>query len=165
MSTASARFWDKVDITWPDECWNWQASKMGRGYGQFFLGQEDETKILIGAHRFAYLECHGPIPDDKVVCHKCDNPACVNPFHLWLGTSSENSRDMHRKGRWKLKDRAIGQDAAGAKLTDANVIDIRRRYADGGVTQDQLAEEHGVCQAHIARIINGRSWRHLEVAA
>ena len=86
------RFWNKVDKT--DDCWNWTASKNIQGYGYFrFDGK------MRKAHRMAWLLVNGEIPDGMCVCHTCDNPGCVNPIHLWLGTNQDNMDDMNNKGR------------------------------------------------------------------
>lgn len=90
--SAEVRFWAKVDKT--AKCWNWIASKKPRGYGHFFA---DGKQIL--AHRFSWELHMGPIPAEQCVLHRCDNPACIRPEHLFLGDYADNARDMTQKGR------------------------------------------------------------------
>lgn len=87
-------FWHKALVG--DGCWEWQASTYGIGYGQFH-----RDGVMTPAHRMAWQLTHGSIPDGMVVCHRCDNPPCVRPDHLFLGTNKDNSRDMVAKGRHK----------------------------------------------------------------
>lgn len=89
------RFWLQVD-RWSGDCWTWQAAQSDTGYGIFWKAAE---KRLVGAHRYSYELHHGPIGDGLFVCHRCDNPSCVRPDHLFLGTALDNSRDMYEKGR------------------------------------------------------------------
>lgn len=89
------RFWLKVDRRGPDECWRWLAAKDPRGYGR--VGTDPGAIAL--SHRVAYALTHGELPNDKFVCHRCDNPPCCNPGHLFLGTCLDNNRDMYAKGR------------------------------------------------------------------
>jgi hypothetical protein len=91
------RFWSKVAYVGagPDDCWEWDASRDKYGYGQFSMGHSECDP----AHRVAYALAHGAVPAGLFVCHSCDNPPCVNPSHLWLGTAADNNRDRDLKGR------------------------------------------------------------------
>ncbi len=110
------RFWDKVQKT--DNCWLWMAGKFKQGYGSFYF-QGRHLK----AHRMAWELTFGAIPEGKKVCHHCDNPACVNPGHLFLGTQQDNIRDMMTKGR---SPNQVGESNNNAKLTIGEVSAIRK---------------------------------------
>ncbi len=99
----------------------------------------------------------GEIPDGMYICHHCDNPSCVNPAHLFLGTPTDNMQDMRNKGRYD----GCGESNGQATLTEGDVRKIRRLYAGGGITQRQLGELFGVCRAHIGHIVNRRHWTHV----
>ncbi len=134
------------------DCWVWIASLMKTGYGQ--INTRDGRTVT--AHRFSYMIHKGEIPDGMFVCHTCDNRACVNPDHLWLGTPKDNIHDMYRKGR-AVHRSPRGEDNAAAKLTEENVRLIftsSRPHAD-------LAKEFGVTNTCIYAIKIGKSWRHV----
>lgn len=100
-------FWHLVDKRGPDDCWPWQGS-LYVGYGRIKDGQRGR----VGAHRVSWELHHGPIPDGLWVLHRCDNPPCVNPAHLFLGTPGDNVRDMHAKGRWSRRATRPAQSPA-----------------------------------------------------
>jgi hypothetical protein len=151
----ATRFWAKVEVRGPDECWEWRGSLRSAGYGAFSIGKKS-----LCAHRVAYLLTRGEIPDGKIVCHTCDNRKCCNPAHLYAGTTADNARDRQERGRASTK-RARGSKASKAKLTEADVIAIRQRYAAGGITQTMLAGEYGIDTSSISDIVRRESWRHV----
>lgn len=94
------RFWSKVRIGEPDDCWEWTATRFPSGYGNFSMGARSQGKV--GAHRVAYELANGPIPPGMDICHHCDNPPCCNPRHLYAGSVSDNLRDAVRRGRRRV---------------------------------------------------------------
>ncbi len=154
------RFWKNTDQNGPipehvpelGPCWTWNGSRERSGHGRLFIGKRQRE----GAHRYAYLLLVGPIPDDLFVCHKCDNPSCVNPKHLFLGTPLDNMRDRNAKDR-----HCRGSRSPHTKLTDADALEIRRLYAEGELSQDKLAKRFGSAQAVISRIVRRQSWKHI----
>ena len=154
------RFWSKVDKApgfGPNgDCWRWAGTALLPGYGTFKITDQNGVRMDARAHRISWAITKGPIPDGMCVLHSCDNPACCNPAHLWLGTNAENSADMVKKGR-----HPTGADHALTKLTDGDVIAIRQRYQAGGITQRSLAAQYGVNRGTIWRIIRRRRWVHL----
>lgn len=156
-------------------CWLWIGRKNNQGYGMFWYEGRD-----VLAHRFSYSHFVSAIPDGLNVCHSCDNPACCNPAHLWLGTQKENGQDMSRKGRSAAsvhpervargerngnhthpEKRQYGEKAHNAKFTDDQVREIRRRYAIGDVTYKMLAAEYGVEKSTIGYIVRRKHWSHI----
>jgi hypothetical protein len=141
----------RVSVCAETGCWNWPISKNKR-YGQISVGKKMRL-----AHRVSYeLHC-GPITDGLHVCHRCDNPACINPEHLFLGTQAENMADRNAKGR---QARLRGAVNGRAKLSEADVLAIRAGLAEG-VSQRKLAARHGVHPKQISRIRSGGGWSHL----
>ena len=133
------RFWIKVATTESKDCWEWLAGKYATGYGAFWFNAKMKR-----AHRIAWELEHGPIPAGMSVLHSCDNRACVNPLHLWLGTYADNSIDMYGKGRRPVK------------LTWDDVCMIRA----SSHTQAVLASMLGVHQSLISKIIRNKLWKH-----
>ena len=151
------RFWSHVlrvfDVK---SCWLWDGSRTEKGYGRFQVGGRVER-----AHRFAYELASGPIPEGMLVLHKCDNPPCVRPSHLFVGTPSDNTNDMLlRKGRWRRPRTLAGVRNHSARLNDDAVRDARARYADGEAMAT-LASEHGVSISAMRRAVSGATWSHV----
>jgi hypothetical protein len=113
------------------------------------------------AHRVCWELTNGAIPAGLVVCHRCDNPPCVNPAHLFLGTLSDNTQDSLAKGRWNYSPNRWGETSPTAKLSEEQVEEIRRRYKPGVVAQWELGREYGVNQTTISKIVRGTRWKHL----
>lgn len=146
-----ARFWAKVKMGQLDECWLWQGARQGK-YGSIFFNSKSQ-----GAHRVSYQINCGPIPDGYDVLHRCDNPLCVNPAHLWIGTHGENMRDMEAKGR---SHHDVGSENPAAKLDEAKVREIRQLLKEG-FSHRELGERYGVTSATITYINVGATWRHV----
>lgn len=144
----AARFWMKVDRQGPDECWPWLASVNRGGYGTFTL---DGRKIQ--ASRAVWILTFGN-PGDLWVLHRCDNPICVNPSHLFLGTNLDNIADRVAKGR--NADRR-GERNTAAKLCVADVIAMRQQY-EGGVRLADLSREYGLAPGGAWSVVNYRTW-------
>lgn len=141
-----------LDLTMPEPntgCWLWLGSVNHKGYGlvsQWWLGQH------FRAHRLSYLMFRGAFPSDLWVLHKCDTPACVNPDHLFLGTSQDNVDDRNQKGRT-----ARGSSSGRAKLTEQDVISIRA----SALPVKDIAATYKVTYSTIAQVISGRRWGHV----
>lgn len=131
-------------------CWEWQLTKNDHGYGQ---GKIKQKRFL--AHRLYWERENGPIPEGLCVLHRCDNPGCVNPEHLFLGTKQDNSRDMTSKGRGHY---CPGDDHPGARLSDSTVAEIRRRCSAGAL-QRVVAEQYGVSPSLVSQVVRGVIWK------
>ena len=148
-------FWSHVKVGAADECWPWLRAVASIGYGKLTHNYKQ-----IYAHRHAYELVNGPIPEGMFVCHKCDNPICVNPAHLWAGTPKDNMHDRDRKGRAAC----IGpksQNVNTAKLTPADIIVIRKRAANGE-PQKLIARDYAVGTTNISAIVRRQTWRNAE---
>ena len=145
------RFWDKVDIRGADECWGWMSRSVSDGYGLFKVDGK-----LVGAHRVSYELMHGAIPEGLCICHTCDNRLCCNSAHLFLGTVADNNSDRKAKGRNANRH---GESNTNAKLTEAQVREIRERYAAGGILQRELAQEYGVSRKAISLVVTNKRWQ------
>lgn len=159
----AARFWPKVlKSPSPGGCWLWTGHTNVHGYGEIRAGRA--TEPYLRAHRVSWELHSGPVPAGLDILHHCDNPPCVNPAHLFLGTRAENNFDRHRKGRSKGGSNK-GADNPRAKLTEGQVREIRRLYASGGISQTKLGEKFQVAQTLISHIVQRKIWAHLDEGA
>ena len=151
--STEARFWAKVDVRGAGDCWEWTGSRTSFGHGRLSI----RAGKLDGAHRIAWTIHHGPIPAGHVVRHDCDNPPCVNPAHLRLGTAADNRADMYRRGRARGGSVSRpGELNPVAKLTTDQVAEIRAMA--GSCTQRALAARFDISPAQVSRILNGKRW-------
>lgn len=168
------RFWPKVDMT--GECWLWTGGSDRKGYG---CTSGEDGRDLRATHA-AWMLAYGPVPDGLWVRHQCDNPPCVRPDHLLLGTPLQNSRDMVDRGRSSHApnppERIARGDRHGSrthpekiprgeakhlKLTEDSVREIHRLWSAGGVMQKDIAERFGVSRGVISQILSGKLWSHI----
>lgn len=168
-----ARFWSRVYVAGATDCWSWIGATTSRGYGAIVTRG---PRTMDAAHRVSWsLANASPIPAGSFVCHACDNPLCVNPAHLFLGSPADNMRDKVAKGR-ASRIGPKGEAHADAKLTEADVLEIRRRYREGragrppatgkfqktgAVTLRSLAADYGVDHTQILRAVRGDQWGHV----
>lgn len=150
---AEKRFFNNILKHSQSRCWNWCAYKNNKGYGKFVF--EGETL----AHRISYKLFIGEIPKGLFVCHHCDNPPCVNPAHLFLGTVKDNFVDMFKKGRYKKIKRVLGEANGKSKLTEKEVIKIKQLKEE--YSQQQLAIKFNTHQTNIHYILSGKTWKHI----
>lgn len=166
LLSIETRFWHKADVKTESECWEWKGNKNKTGYGMLWISDKPAVKKL--AHRISWEIHNGEIPEGLGVLHKCDNPPCINPAHLFLGTFRDNMKDKLTKGR----------HARGEKqkhiLTDEAVMEIRNRYANRNKQPRRnyrgdedpngaraIAKDYGVSQWTIFDVVRGRRWAHL----
>lgn len=147
------RFMAKVLKT--DSCWNWTGAKKTSGYGNFYM-----NKKFVCAHRASYVLFVGEIKEGNVICHKCDNPSCVNPEHLFSGTQKENIRDM------KIKGRAMGAIKGGvfhpvSKLTNEDIVKIRARRKAGELLRI-IAADFGITEGNVSYIASYKTWANVD---
>lgn len=161
-SSDPEQFWNKTDRS--GDCWLWTKCINSQGYGVFMRGPKGASKS-IRAHRQAWELINGPIPQGLEVCHSCDNPRCVRPEHLFLGTHQDNMDDMFTKGRAVVQTHpeklARGEQQGKAKLTVDNVREIRSLHQSGLSTR-QIGDRYGVNSGTIHDVVHYRTWRHVE---
>lgn len=159
MLTLIDRFWTKVNkspgLGPKGDCWEWTSS-ISKGYGQLGAGGRQGRNLR--AHRFSWELHYGNIPLDKVVCHKCDNPPCVRPEHLFLGTRAENRKDMFFKGRGNIP---FGIRNGNSKLTEFKVKVIKEEV-DRETNRKFLCELFGITNGLIAKIIHKKVWSYVQ---
>jgi hypothetical protein len=148
-------FWEKVDKRSEDECWEWIASRDSCNYGMFYPKDHSNG---VKASRYSYQLRYGDIPKGLYVLHKCDNPPCVNPKHLFIGTQTDNMQDMISKGR--LYDRR-GEKNSKVKLTEEDVRTVKL-LRKNGMTYKSIAKSLKVSEGCINHILNGRHWVGVE---
>lgn len=157
------RFWDKVRVGNPDECWEWQGAVESFGYGFMWAGPlyPYRKRHWIKAHRVSWEIHNGEIPKGRYVLHKCDNPPCVNPNHLYIGTATENVHDRARRKRGK-EHRQQGAANDNSKLTEADVraiiVELQKLPRQ---SQSSIAEKFGIKQPQVSRIMLKQTWKHL----
>jgi hypothetical protein len=153
-----AWFLGKVSIRDLSECWEFSGPRNDKGYGVVHI-RRDGRPSRMGAHRFSHIAARGDIQSSTImVCHRCDNPPCVNPAHLFLGTASENMLDSSRKGRIY---RPLGELHHANKLTATQILEIRQKYSTGAYKQAELAREYGVGRRYIGLVKDRKVWRHI----
>ncbi len=179
MSTLEQRFWVKVHKSSDDGCWPWKGARNGRGYGTIREGGPGNNRRLM-ANRVSYELTYGKFDPTLCVCHRCDNPICVRPDHLFLGTKGDNNADRWSKGRyevvhtgmaagWAPKERApsairgrtyeLGSEVHNARLTEEKVSWIRLNA--GKLTCKAMADILGVDRTCVHQAMVGKSWKHV----
>jgi hypothetical protein len=140
------RFWAKVDvIDDEDSCWLWKGSKNPGGYGHIKVA----SYVVESAHRVSYLLNIGLVPDEKpYVLHKCDNPSCVRPSHLYAGTAEDNMNDMARRGRHSV---GVGRQPS---ISEEVAVEIRVLYASGKISMRAVGERYGISAASVHHIVH-----------
>ncbi len=155
------RFLEKVNKT--SSCWLWTGAKQHPkrsqpiGYGVMLVRPRPRYAML--AHRLSWELFRSPVPDALRVLHKCDNPPCVNPDHLFLGTQGDNMEDCVSKGR-----KEKGESHFRARLTESQVLEIRGKH-ESGIGYPTLAKEYRVGKTTIEDIVTGKTWKHVKFAS
>jgi len=153
------RFWTKVDIRNWDECWEWLAQKDKDGYGRIKI-----KKKCLRAHRFSFFIHNGFVDKNLYVCHSCDNPSCVNPHHLWIGTNRDNQNDLVEKSKIinkKNKSKNMGEKSHLSKLKEEDVIAIRNLYLDKSILIKDIANKFDITITNVQDIVKNKTWKHV----
>ena len=150
--SAECNFLSKFRKGPENQCWIWQVSK-NKGYGIFRYNHK-----LYYAHRFSFEYFIGEIPENFLICHRCDVPACVNPAHLFIGTHLDNATDKYNKGR---DNHAKGEKHGNSKLTEQQIIEIRTLTKVTNILKKEIAAIYDITPSHLSRIKNGRMWQHV----
>jgi hypothetical protein len=154
IESITDRFWRRVDKS--GDCWEW----LGYRHSGFWHGQiMSASRRIVWVHRLSWEIHNGPVPSGKCVLHTCDNPGCVNPYHLFLGTQRDNMKDMWRKGRGVLP-KTQGQYNSQAKLTDGDIRVIRDLVSQG-MTRTDVANFFNVSNSTVGRIVSRKLWAHV----
>jgi len=149
------RFWNKIEYS--ADCWKWIGCIGTPGYGVLIVrAPKTRKRILLHAHRISWFLHHHRDPKEMYVLHRCDNPSCVNPEHLFLGTHLDNIADMVKKGR-----ASRGADRPTAKLSEQDVLTIRDQYSKGDITQKELGQQYNVEPTTIGQIVRRKTWTHI----
>lgn len=148
MLTIEERFWSKVEVKTEDECWIWKGAKV-RGYGHL-RAKKKGVWSMVRAHRLSF-ELHFRHPGKEHVCHKCDNPLCVNPNHLYLGSPATNMQDKMLKGRHRF--------GFTSKITLNEAREIRQLYKETAMTQKEIGSMFNLKPHTVSLIVNNKRWK------
>jgi hypothetical protein len=179
------RLLSRVKVNEETGCWEWQGARSNVGYGKMTVVCSGKKTNKL-THRLSYEQFRGEIPAGMCVLHRCDVPYCINPDHLFLGTYEDNSRDMRNKGREASGDRngarlhpeqmtrgdkhwsrlhpervRRGERHCQAKLSENDVLTIRRRWSREGATMKRMSKEYGVTDVTIGNVISRKTWKHV----
>lgn len=150
------RIWDKVQQSGSDECWPWIGTRDKNGYGMFSNFRRNGKREQ-RASRIIWILTHGEIPTGMFVLHRCDNPPCCNPRHLFLGSPLDNMQDKMSKGRHKCP---TGETHKLSKLTTEIVLDIRRLFS-AGISQREIARRFQIGFKNVNKIVHRQRWKHV----
>lgn len=164
------RLTERIEAT-KSGCWEWQGARQSQGYGTIHLKNWNWPERVVVVHRLIYELCVDAIPDGLCVLHRCDNPRCVRPDHLFAGSNGDNIADKVAKGR-QARGQSVrrnhghlkGETVKTARLTAEDVLAIRKADADGE-SPAVIAERHGISGTQVRTIVSGRSWAHLPFVA
>lgn len=148
------RFWVKVDVCGPDECWPWIAATSAQGYGIF----RTREGRYVTAHRYAWEATNGKMEAGRYGCHRCDNPPCCNPAHIFNGTPADNMNDAIAKGRRTFENACRGEEVGNSVLTESMVLEIRSSSQPARV----FAALYGVAESTVKYARRGETWSHVK---